>query len=252
MERAYSPDERIRRAEEIYARRQNLRERTKKARLSVDNSKPKNFKLFKKLGLQIAICVLIYAIFYLIKTTNYTFSEEAINRTKEVLSYDIDFVGLYNKAVEWKDNFLHSENQNIKEEAPTVTPNEEIKQEASSVEIAEVSTSEEESLTQSEIKETEQSETDRIKSTYSFIAPVTGGVISSEFGEREVNASVITAYHKGIDIAVDTGTKIVAATEGEVVIARSSASYGNYVMIQNNEIKTVYAHCSKLLVNVRR
>ena len=47
MERVYSPDERIRRAEEIYARRQNLRERTKRATLRVENSKPKNFKLFK-------------------------------------------------------------------------------------------------------------------------------------------------------------------------------------------------------------
>ena len=54
----YGVDERIRRAEEIYARRQSLRAKTKKE--TVNNSEPKNLKLFKKLGLQIIICVLIY------------------------------------------------------------------------------------------------------------------------------------------------------------------------------------------------
>ena len=46
MERLLSQDERIRRAEEIYARRQNLRiakERTRRATVNV-SSKPKNFK----------------------------------------------------------------------------------------------------------------------------------------------------------------------------------------------------------------
>lgn len=76
------------------------------------------------------------------------------------------------------------------------------------------------------------------------------GRISSEFGEREVTADVITAYHKGIDIAINTGTPIVAATDGEVIISKYSSSYGNYIMLQNDEVKTVYAHCSELLKNV--
>ena len=106
---------------------------------------------------------------------------------------------------------------------------------------------EEESLTQSEISKTEESETERIRRSYEFILPVTG-IVSSEYGQREVNASVITAYHKGIDVGANTGTKIFAATDGEVVIAKRSPSYGNYIMLQNNEVKTVYAHCNKLLV----
>lgn len=76
------------------------------------------------------------------------------------------------------------------------------------------------------------------------------GTISSEYGDREVTSSVITAYHKGIDIAADTGNPIVAATDGDVIISKYSSSYGNYVMLQNNEVKTVYAHCSELLVSV--
>ena len=70
MERLLSQDERIRRAEEIYARRQDLRERTKRATLNVSNE-TRNFRLLKKLALQITICMLMYFIFYLINTTNY-------------------------------------------------------------------------------------------------------------------------------------------------------------------------------------
>ena len=32
------------------------------------------------------------------------------------------------------------------------------------------------------------------------------------------------------------------------MISRYSNSYGNYIMLQTGEIKTVYAHCSELLV----
>lgn len=62
----------------------------------------------------------------------------------------------------------------------------------------------------------------------------------------------MSTYHKGIDIAEVTGTSIVSATNGTVKIARNSPSYGNYLLIEEGEVKTVYAHCSELLVNVRR
>lgn len=62
----------------------------------------------------------------------------------------------------------------------------------------------------------------------------------------------MSTYHKGIDIAEIIGTPIVAATSGTVKIARNSPSYGNYILIEEGEVKTVYAHCSELLVSVRR
>ena len=40
--------------------------------------------------MQLAICAVIYIIFYLIKNTNYIFSDDVINKTKEFLSYDIN------------------------------------------------------------------------------------------------------------------------------------------------------------------
>lgn len=51
-------------------------------------------------------------------------------------------------------------------------------------------------------------------------------------------------------MAANIGTPIYAATDGEVIISRLSPTYGNYVMLQTEEVKTVYAHCSELLVDV--
>lgn len=34
---------------------------------------------------------------------------------------------------------------------------------------------------------------------------------------------------------------------GKVVTATKSDTYGNYIIIENGELRTVYAHCSKLL-----
>lgn len=76
------------------------------------------------------------------------------------------------------------------------------------------------------------------------------GRISSGFGPRTSPTAGASSYHKGIDIAVASGTPIVAAETGTVVTATYSASAGNYVMIAHGDrLYTVYMHCSKLAVN---
>lgn len=108
MEKLLDQDARIRRAEEIYARRRNLREKTKSATVSV--AKPKNFKLLKKIILQIVISVLIYFIFYLINTTNYSFSEVTLNKTNELISHDYDFIGMCNNFINWANEYIYKLN----------------------------------------------------------------------------------------------------------------------------------------------
>lgn len=77
------------------------------------------------------------------------------------------------------------------------------------------------------------------------------GRISSGFGYRSSPTAGASTYHKGIDIAVSSGTPILAAAEGEVVTASYSASAGNYVMVSHgNRLYTVYMHCSRLAVKV--
>lgn len=253
MERVFTPDDRIRRAQEIYAKRQSVRERTRRATVNV--TPPKNFKLFKKLALQIVICILIYYIFYLINTTNYSFSESTLNKARELITQDYDFYSIYNNVVEAINSYLYSEEKeenNKEDNQENIQNNQEEGKEENNQNTEGETKNEEESVNQSEVSYTEESETDRIKKNYSFILPINEGTVSSEYGTREVTASVVTAYHKGIDIGANTGTSIVASTEGDVIISKYSPSYGNYVMIQNNEVKTVYAHCNELLVSVRR
>ena len=90
MERTVSQEERIRRAEEIYNRRR-IANGVRVSSSSVNRLEKKKVSLFKKMIMQLVICSVIYIIFYLIKNTNYIFSDDVINKTKEFLNYDINF-----------------------------------------------------------------------------------------------------------------------------------------------------------------
>jgi murein DD-endopeptidase MepM/ murein hydrolase activator NlpD len=57
-----------------------------------------------------------------------------------------------------------------------------------------------------------------------------------------------------MDIGAGTGTPIVAAADGEVVIAGWSGGYGNYTCVghgtyQGRALATCYAHQSRILVS---
>lgn len=204
MERVLSQDERIRRAEEIYARRQNARERTSRATVNISSSEPKNFKLFKRLALQALICLLIYFIFHLINTTNYSFSKATLDKTEDLISYEVDFVSIYNNIANAVSSYITSLNlgigNNIKQavlaeniidentvfelnnqETNTNEINEENIIDVNSNEISYNNDSNitniavinnEEDTAQEEIRDVKLSETDRIKQKYSFVVPV--------------------------------------------------------------------------------
>ncbi len=73
--------------------------------------------------------------------------------------------------------------------------------------------------------------------------------ITSGFGARSSPTAGASSDHKGMDIGAATGSGIVAAAAGTVVIATYSYSAGNYVMINHGGgVYTVYMHCSQLLV----
>lgn len=99
MERVLTQEERIRRAEEIYLRRRNTRPQYRNTRENInirqELPKGKSITLFKKMALQIVICLLLYCIFYLIYDTNYSFSDTTISKTQEILNYDINFNEIY-------------------------------------------------------------------------------------------------------------------------------------------------------------
>ena len=79
--------------------------------------------------------------------------------------------------------------------------------------------------------------------------PVAGGVLGSAFGWRIDPLNGRSALHTGLDFPADTGTPILAAAGGVVVVQEYHASYGNVVEIDHgNDLITRYAHASKVLV----
>lgn len=233
MERALSDEEKIRKAIEISQRRNRNYEYQRMAKVNVTNKK--DYKLFKRMILQIVICLLIYAIFYMITTTNYIFSDSVINQTSSILNYDINFNELYNKGKDYIKGIIN--NKNISNETVSNTTQEESKEEENKENIAQV-------------KSTTQMEKDAnyLKENYEFIKPISG-TITSGFGEREVTSKVMTKDHKGIDIAATQGTEIKSAIDGQVIEADSNSKYGNFIKIKKDDMITVYAHCEKLKVS---
>ena len=86
----------------------------------------------------------------------------------------------------------------------------------------------------------------------SFTWPIPGASrITSEFGGREAPLEGASTSHKGVDIGAPTGTPIVAAASGTVVISTYSASAGNYIMINHGGgVYSVYMHMSSLSASV--
>ncbi len=121
MERVLTQEERIRRAEEIYLRRRNTRPQYRSIRETTNTRqrqelpKIRNFKLFKKMALQIVICLLLYCIFYLIYDTNYSFSDTTISKTQEILNYDINFDEIYKYVSENIKGFIEKGKNSIGE-----------------------------------------------------------------------------------------------------------------------------------------
>ena len=88
------------------------------------------------------------------------------------------------------------------------------------------------------------------KGNTNFIWPCpASGRISSAFGDRSSPTEGASTNHKGIDIPAPSGSSIVAAADGKVVISTYSYSAGNYIMIDHGGgLTTVYMHWSQLLV----
>ena len=85
---------------------------------------------------------------------------------------------------------------------------------------------------------------------YAWPLPVSGR-ITSTFGYRKAPTAGASSYHKGVDIAVNTGTNVLACKEGKVVTAAYSSSAGNYVAVYHGGgIYSYYMHCSQLKVSV--
>lgn len=244
MERTMSVEEKIRRAEQIYERRKQGSDK-QIATVSVNNEK-KDIRLLKKMIVQILICISIYLVIYFINNSEYVFSKDFINKINEILSYDVNFMDLYNTI---KDQYNKIIVNNNEQEQPEQTKEQEENTTQDGIGGAVEDLQNTLDVKEETTKELSQSEQDiiNVKNTTTFIKPIEG-IISSKYGQRDTATGRVPKNHTGTDIAANLGTKIKSASDGEVVLASEEGDYGKHLKIQIGEVSIIYAHCNNLYV----
>ncbi len=248
MEKAMSIEEKIRKAEEIYNRRNENIYNT----YSVRREK-KNSSFTKRLIKQLIFCLIIYGVFYIVSNREYFLSQdfkmkienaaaknEILNKTYMFIMPHIEKYFHENKSDE---NIVKTEEQNSIE----------IQNQTAELTDENIGGSEEDGINmektdKSTEKTQEEQDIEYIKNNINFILPI-NGTISSTFGWRTPTTITVPKYHTGLDIAAPTGTTIKSATDGTIILASSEGDFGNHYKIQIGEAIIIYAHCSKLYLN---
>ena len=262
----------IKNEDNIQSSKKNIKERTNKKRT-----------LKRKVLTQILICLIMYGIFYLINSNNSLFSNDMKQKTKEILNTDINFSQIYsNLKCNIEKLFQNIQINGNEQNTTESTDNTENKEETSindiqnndeniggaiediDLQIGETSEIEEiqkqNIVGTTEVKNTEQEKSETIelsqmeqdanfiKENINIIKPI-NGTISSRYGPRNPTTITVPKNHTGIDLAATTGTKIISATDGTIVLNSSKGDYGKHLKIQNGDAIFIYAHCSKIYVN---
>ncbi len=76
------------------------------------------------------------------------------------------------------------------------------------------------------------------------------GTISSYFGShRSYSGGPYTSYHSGVDFRAPTGTPVMAAASGTIVLAEQLPIHGNIIIVDHGwGVLTGYAHLSSMQV----
>ncbi len=230
MERILNEDEKIKRAEEIYFRRNNRNISIKQ------NDNIKNKKNIKdKIILQLLVMINIAVIIFFIQNKDFVFTTEflgVLNQYNVNISSKVaEFFGSDVKE-ETNNGVVESANQETNDTVPenisAIVPQEEISQISSSINEMEL-------------------DVENLKAAYSFIKPIEG-IVTSPFGARESENKNVTGYHTGMDLAAESGTYIKASMGGIVTLVSNEGDYGKHVKIRCNNVTTLYAHCSNIFV----
>ncbi len=81
----------------------------------------------------------------------------------------------------------------------------------------------------------------------------TEGIITSFFGSRVNPVTKLKEEHKGIDIANEKGSSVVAVDDCIIIEVYKSPTFGNtvkYKLKNQDNITVLYAHNDEILVNV--
>ncbi len=90
---------------------------------------------------------------------------------------------------------------------------------------------------------------DKIDFGTDFVPPLDAARVTSLFDYRVNPVTGRYVFHTGMDLGAPQGADIHAMKAGRVVRATYDSGYGNFVVIEHADgVRTLYAHCSKLLV----
>lgn len=90
---------------------------------------------------------------------------------------------------------------------------------------------------------------DRLDFGSDFVKPLKKARITSRFDYRVNPVTGRYVFHTGMDLGAASGSDIMAMKAGKVVSAKYNGGYGNVVILEHSDgVRTLYAHCSKLLV----
>ncbi len=226
MERILSDDERLRKAEEIYFRRNNKN-------IDIVDKKEKKRHLFvgSKMMFQLLLLFNIAVVIVAVQNKDYIFTEAFLAKCSEYnmninekfnhilktfLTEDTQANVVTETSEEHTEKIVSEGNKNI--EGTTDAP--------STLENSNEATNVPEQPAEQQVSSLSEMNTDieNLKSAYHFMKPITG-VVSSLFGARESEYQNVTGYHTGVDIAAETGTKIKASMEGIVDLVSDQGDY---------------------------
>ncbi len=229
MERILNEDEKIRKAEEIYFRRNNKN--------IVIKDKP-NYKakrnLKDKILLQLLAMFNIAVIVFCVQNKDFIFTEQFLGVLNE---YNVGITSKVNEflGIEKSENNSEITSGQKQENSEAIVQNlEPITEETQKSEIS------------SSVSEMNL-DIENLKAAYSFVKPIEG-IITSAFGSRTSENQNITGYHTGIDVAAEKGTYIKASMGGIVTLVSDEGDYGKHMKIRCNNVSTLYAHCSNIFV----
>ena len=97
------------------------------------------------------------------------------------------------------------------------------------------------------IKDVKQIDLDLTFFKEKFVMP-TDGIISGVFGSQRILNGIAKSPHRGIDIAAEKGSRVIACNDGIVIHAENDLYYtgGTIILDHGHGVKSIYAHLSSV------
>lgn len=241
MDKLLSELEKQRRAENIYYSRRYMNNNSNGNKYFDDNDASCDKKNIYRFLFKVLFFINLVIIIFCFQNVEYVFNREFIS--------DVDLLmeNIKKRALSYETYV--EENIENKIGDNEIVNNMETQQLNNEIKSLENITKVEEVMEKVKEKTDEEKEIEALIGMYQFKNPIEeNGVITSNFGKRNSDNENVSEYHTGIDIGAEYGTDIKSSVTGIVTLVSNVGDYGKQVRVRNNNVTTLYAHCSEILV----